>query len=68
MFGKVLDIQENNIIIENLKGAPEANILNYHVVFLDNDRKVVGEIIGMNDHQIRIMLIGEIRNNIFLSV
>ena len=67
MFGKIIDINENILTVENLKGAPESQILNYHVVFTENDRKIVGEIIGMNSQVIKIMLIGEIRNDIFTS-
>lgn len=67
MFGKIIDINENILVIENLKGAPETQILNYHVVFNENNRKIVGEIIGMDNHTIRIMLIGEINNDIFTS-
>lgn len=67
MFGKIIDINENILTVENLKGAPESQILNYHVVFMENDRKIVGEIIGMNSQVIKIMLIGEIRNDIFTS-
>ncbi len=67
MFGKIIEINENVLVLENLKGSPETNILNYHVVFNENDRKIIGEITGISDKTITIMLIGEIKDNIFLS-
>ena len=67
MFGKILDIEDNIVTIENLKQEAEANILNYHVVFNENNRSVVGEIISINDSIIKILLVGEIKNNTFIA-
>ncbi len=67
MFGKVISINKNTVILENLKGESEASILNYHVIFEENNRSVVGEIIAINNKEITILLVGEIRNNHFTS-
>src|SRR5574344_332498 len=67
MFGKIIDIKGNYVIIENLSKKMEANYLNFHIVFPENDRLVVGEIVGIDEKIIKIFLVGEIRNNVFSS-
>ena len=67
MFGNIIDIDDNKVTLVNLKQEAETNILNYHVIFAENDRKVVGEIVGINNEVIKILLVGEIKNDIFTS-
>lgn len=67
MFGKILEVEDNNVIIENLKTDAEVNILNYHVIFEEPKRKVVGEVVSINETQIKILLIGEIIGTRFIS-
>ena len=65
MFGKIISIKDDLIIMENTTGEAEANILNYHVVFTSNDRNTVGEIISISQKEIHVLLIGEFINNQF---
>jgi hypothetical protein len=67
MFGSIIDISENMIIIENTSGRVETNLLNIHVVFSDVSRKVIGEIIKITKKEFTIMLLGEIRDTYFQS-
>ena len=67
MFGTIIDIKENIVTLVNLSNQANSNILNFHVVFEENNRKVVAEIIGVNNKEITFMLIGEIKNNQFSS-
>lgn len=67
MFGKILEIKDDLIIMENTSGETETNILNYHVVFTSNNRNTVGEIIKISQQIIEILLIGEFINNKFIS-
>ena len=67
MFGKILDIEDTYVTIENAAHKLDANYLNFHVVFPENTRAVVGEIISMNEQIIKVFLVGEIRNNVFMS-
>ena len=67
MFGKIISIEDNKVVLENAIQNLEANYINYHVVFSENDRSIVGEIISINKTEISIMLVGEIRNNVFTS-
>ena len=67
MFGDVLDIYDDIVIVENKTGQIDTNYLNLHVVFSDNMRKIVGEIININKEHIKIYLVGEIVNDVFIS-
>ncbi|MDD4706518.1 MAG: DUF87 domain-containing protein [Bacilli bacterium] len=67
MFGKVKSIEENTVIVENTAGKMDVNYINYHVVFAEADRKIVGEIISIKETDIEILLVGEIKNNEFYS-
>ena len=67
MFGSVLNIDDNFVTVENLSGEAQANYLNIHVVFPEEKRSVVGEILRIDSKTIDIMLVGEIRNNNFTS-
>ncbi len=67
MFGKVLNVVEDTIILQNATGQMETSILNYHVVWEDQYRKIVGEIIGITPTEITINLIGEIKGDQFIT-
>lgn len=71
MFGKIVKIEDKIIEIENLTKTIQANVINFHVIFDEDDSgrtsKIVGAIIGMNEEKIQVLLIGEIRNNTFVS-
>ena len=67
MFGTIIDIYDNYVIIENATHKLEVNYVNFHVVFPENDRSVVGEIVGMNENEIKVFLVGEIKNDRFSS-
>lgn len=67
MFGKILEIKDESVVLENTTGEIETNILNYHVVFPTNDRKIIGEITALNQNTIDVLLIGEIINDKFTS-
>ena len=55
MFGNIIDIEENTVTLVNLKKEAETNLLNVHVVFSENDRLVVGEVVGINSEIIKIL-------------
>ena len=59
MFGKIIKIEDKKIIVENLKKEIVSNMIGYHVVFEDG-RKMLGEIIYVDEHEFHIDLIGEI--------
>ena len=66
MFGKVLNVNEDIVTVQNATGQMETSILNYHVVWEDSGRKIVGEIIGITASEITVNLIGEIKGDQFI--
>ena len=67
MFGEIIDIHDDVVILKNLTGQIDSNYLNIHVIFNDNTRKIVGEIQNITKTEIKILLIGEINENSFVS-
>jgi len=65
MFGKILDIYENNVLVENINQTIDTNLLNIHVVFQDEKRKIVGEIIKITKEAFQIILLGELHDTFF---
>jgi len=60
MFGKIIKLSGNKIIVENASGLADTNYIGYHVVFAETDHKIVGEIVAIDSKIIEIQLIGEI--------
>lgn len=68
MFGKIIEIQNNTVLIENSSGETETNILNLHVVFTSsNNLRTIGEIIAITKSIITVSLIGEIVDEKFIA-
>ena len=67
MFGELVKIDENNIIVKNASEKINLQCLNYHVIIPEEARNVVGEITHISRDEITINLVGEIVNNVFLQ-
>ena len=67
MFGSIIDIYDDTVILENKTGLIDSNYLNIHVIFNDNNRKIVGEITSISKHEIKINLVGEIIEDKFIN-
>ena len=65
MFGRITEIIDNYVYVENSAHELRSNILNIHVIFEETNRKVVGEVLSVNKDIIKIFLVGEIRYNMF---
>ena len=65
MFGKILDINENFVTLENPSHEVHSELMGCHVVFEEGERKIVGEIIKLDGSMVKILLVGEINNNQF---
>ena len=66
MFGKIIAIDSNVVIIENATKKVESSLLGVHVVF-ENKHKVVGEITHIDTEKIETILVGEILDGKFIS-
>ena len=67
MVGKIISIANLEIQIElNINEEQKKNLINFHVVFELDDRRVLGEVSSVNENNASISLIGEIINNDFI--
>ena len=67
MFGKVIRLDNNEVTIENLSRKAISSLMNCHIVFEDEARKIVGEIIYIDEAIVKVLLVGEIVDNFFVS-
>lgn len=68
MLGKIIAIDENVVEVALNDGTQVVkNLLNYHVIFEEDNLKVVGEIKEVTPIKIRAVLLGELTNGKFLS-
>lgn len=68
MFGKIVYISDNIAHIEIPAGTPVAqNLLNMHVVFEDQNRKILGEVEDVSKEIIKLHFLGEIINGKFVG-
>ena len=67
MLGRIQEIIDNSVLIKlDIDINQQPNLINLHLVFEDGtDRKVVAEIVNVNQTTLTANLVGEIRNNIF---
>lgn len=66
MFGDIVSIEDRKIILTNISGRVEANLIGVHVIF-ESNYKIVGEIVSIKKDLIEIILVGEFINNSFYS-
>lgn len=68
MFGKIIYISDTEAHVEVPKdGSLSTNIMNMHVIFEDEGRRVVGEVEDLGSEIIKIRFLGEIENNHFIE-
>ncbi len=63
MFGKILYISDNKVILQNsMTPESQGDLLNLHVIFEHEDQKLLGEIVEIRDTQMEVRLLGEFIN------
>ena len=68
MFGKIIYIGDNEAHVAVNPGSPlTTNIMNLHVIFEDDKKKIIGEIEDIDQEIIKIRFLGEIVNNHFMG-
>lgn len=65
MFGKIKRINNNEVTIENIAGKAISSLIGCHVIFLEDSRRIVGEVTYIDEVEAKILLVGEIINNVF---
>lgn len=68
MFGKILYISDTEAHVETPKdGSLSTNIMNMHVIFEDEKKKILGEVEDTGSEIIKIRFLGEITNGKFVG-
>lgn len=68
MFGRIVYISDNVAHIEIPEGTPVAtNLMNMHVVFEDELKKILGEVEDISEKLIKVGFLGEIVDNHFVG-
>ncbi len=68
MFGKILYISNTEAHVETPKdGSISTNIMNMHVIFEDEKKKILGEVEDISSDIIKIRFLGEITNGKFIG-
>lgn len=67
MIGKIISIVDNQVSIKlDINIYQYTNLIGKNVVFTDNENKIIGEILSINNNICNIILIGEIKGNNFI--
>ena len=68
IFGKILYISDNIAHVENIsKDTITADLMNIHVIFEDKDQRILGEVVELNDSEIKIRFLGEYTDNRYVN-
>lgn len=68
MFGKIIYISDNTAHISIPEGTPVAtNLMNMHVIFEDEKKKILGEVEDISTEVIKVSFLGEIVGNRFVG-
>lgn len=68
MIGNIIYISDNEAHIKIPEGTPLAtNLMNLHVVFEDDNKKILGEVDDISSDIINVKFLGEIVNNHFVG-
>ncbi len=68
MFGKIIYISDNTAHIQVPEGTPVAtNLMNMHVVFEDDNKKILGEVNDVSKEVIKVTFLGEITDHGFVA-
>ena len=68
MFGRIIYINDTLAHIEIPEGTPVAeNLMNMHVVFEDDNKKIVGEVEDIDQKIVKVRFLGEIVNKKFVG-
>lgn len=60
MFGKIIYVSDDIAYVENkIDDTVAGDILNLHVIFENNDQKILGEIVELKEDRLKIKFLGE---------
>lgn len=68
MLGKIIEIKDNYVTVKlAIDINKQPNLTNLHVVFENGNKKIVGEILNVNQVTMLIAIVGEFTGDIFTS-
>ena len=67
MFGKILYISATEAKVSVPSSGAETNLMNMHVIFEDDKKKILGEVEDVSNTEIKIRFLGEISNGRFIG-
>lgn len=67
MLGNIVEIIDNQVFVNlSIDIDSQTNLINVHVIFEDESKKIVGEIVNVNKQQMVVNILGEFKDNKFL--
>lgn len=67
MLGNIVEIIDNQVFVNlSIDIDSQTNLINVHVIFEDESKKIVGEIVNVNKQQMVVNIVGEFKDNKFL--
>ena len=68
MFGRIIYISDSTAHIANAGGEAASNdLMNLHIVFEENDQRILGEITEINAEVIKVNFLGEFLQNRYVN-
>lgn len=68
MLGKILTINKNSAVVAiNKDGVDLKDLINIHVIFEDENKKIIGEVNSIDQDTIKITFLGELTENDFIG-
>lgn len=68
MFDKIITINKNSAVVSLSDDKTKLkDLINMHVVFEDNNKKILGEIDSINKDSVNVNFLGELSNNDFIG-
>ena len=66
-IGKIINIEENIVTVKvDINILNYGNLMNIHTVFDDGKRKLIGEILKVDIEYLKIAIVGELKDGIFI--
>ena len=67
MLGNIITINKNSAIVKINKDSEISDLINMHVIFEDDNKKILGEIDSILEDPIKITFLGELTENDFIG-
>lgn len=67
MLGSILEIVDNRVLVKlSIDINAQPNLVNLHVVFENNGKKIIGEIVNVTQTVMTTIIVGEMKQDVFV--